>query len=120
MNSIDRSGDVVLGYVTVPDHETARRLAQTLVAERLVACVNILGPIESIYWWEGAVETSREIAMLVKTRGALQDRLVARIRELHPYQIPCVLVVPVLGGHGPFLRWICDETSGLDSGVGTP
>lgn len=105
------SSDVALIYITAPDKESAARLAKTLVEERLAACVNIGAPIMSVYRWKGAVETAGEIPVIAKTRRDLVDRLTTRIRELHPYEVPCVIAVPVVGGHAPFLQWVHEETS---------
>lgn len=105
------SPEIVLIYITAPDKESAARLARALVEERLAACVNIGAPIESVYRWKGAVETAGEIPMIAKTRRDLVDRLVARVRQLHPYEVPCVIALPVIGGHAPFLQWVCGETA---------
>ena len=93
-------------YVTAGDRDEARRIATTLVEERLAACANILGQIESVYHWEGAVQSSDEVAFLAKTTEACFDALAARVRELHSYELPCIVAVPLARGEAAFLGWI--------------
>jgi periplasmic divalent cation tolerance protein len=96
----------LMAYVTTVDKAEARRIANALVEERRAACVNILGGIESVYSWEGAVQTSGETAFLAKTTEARFDALAARVRELHSYELPCVVAVPLARGEAAFLSWI--------------
>ena len=96
--------------ITFPDKETAARIAKTLVEERLAACANILPGMESIYWWNGAVEQAAECACICKTSDAAYPALEARVRELHPYDTPCVTALPLERGSEAFLRWIEEET----------
>ncbi len=103
--------DIRLVYVTAASREEAETIGLTVVKERLAACVNILGSIRSLYHWHGKLEQSDEVALLLKTRQSLADSLVARVRELHSYECPAILVVPVLGGWEGFLEWVRSETS---------
>jgi periplasmic divalent cation tolerance protein len=93
-------------YMTAADEDEARRIATALVEERLAACVNILGRIQSVYHWEGRVQSSEETAFLAKTTEACFDALAARVRELHSYELPCIVAVPLARGEGLFLGWI--------------
>jgi periplasmic divalent cation tolerance protein len=99
---------VVVG--TFPDRETARKVSECLVEERLVACVNLVGAVESIYRWAGRVERAGEILAVMKTTessfGALRDRFV----ELHPYELPELVSWPVGEGLPGYLRWVVEET----------
>lgn len=104
------SGGVRLVYVTVDGPERARALGRSLVESRLAACVNILDPMHSLYRWEGALREGRETVLLAKTRADLADDLVALVEELHGYECPCALVLPVEGGAPGFMRWIAEET----------
>ena len=97
-------------YMTASNAEEARRIGRVLVEERLAACVNVLGSMESIYWWKGAVGSSNEVAAIAKTRADLVDALTARVVALHSYECPCVVVLPIERGHVPFLEWIDTET----------
>lgn len=97
-------------YITAGNREEAMALGRVLVEARLAACANVLGAITSVYWWQGRVEEGAEVALVVKTRTALVDRVVARVRELHSYACPCVVALPITSGNPAFLQWIGDET----------
>ena len=101
----------VIAYVTTESVEQAEHIGQALVAERLAACANILPGMRSIYRWKGAVETAEETVLIAKTREALAQALINRVRELHTYEVPCIVVLPITAGLPAFLRWIDDETS---------
>lgn len=96
--------------VSTDDEALAHRLARRLVDERLAACAQVLGPMTSHYRWEGAVEVTREWLLLVKTEDDRADAAVAALVAHHGATTPEVLVLPVTGGHGPYLRWVRDET----------
>ncbi len=91
---------------TAPDLAQARLLAHALVERQLAACVNLIPALESIYRWEGKVETASEVLLLVKTLRSRSKEVLAALAELHPYQVPEGLVLPVEGGLEPYLRWI--------------
>lgn len=99
-------------YMTAASQAEADAICEALVADRLIACANILGPIRSVYWWQGAVQRGDEVAVVMKTRAELADRVTARIAELHSYDCPCVVALDITGGHTPFLDWIIAETEG--------
>jgi periplasmic divalent cation tolerance protein len=101
---------VVFCYVTCPGPEQARQIADALVAERLAACGNILRGMRSVYRWRGAVHEAAEVVLILKTRRALSERVVARVKALHPYECPCVAVLSVEGGNPDYLAWIMAET----------
>lgn len=102
--------DVRLIYVTAPGQGEALKLAQALVGERLAACANVLGPMISIYWWDDKLNQDAEVALVFKTRADLVEALTARVRELHPYECPCVVALTINGGNPGFLSWIAAET----------
>lgn len=97
-------------YVTAPNADEARKIGEALVQERLVACANVLGPISSIYWWQGQVQRDTEAVLIAKTRADLVERTVARVKALHSYTVPCVVSLPIEQGNPDFLRWIEAET----------
>ncbi|MEQ9554501.1 MAG: divalent-cation tolerance protein CutA [Rhodospirillales bacterium] len=99
-------------YMTAADTDEARRIAETLVDERLIACANILGAMESVYRWEDKVTRGSEVAVILKTRDDLTDAAIARAVALHSYDCPCLVVLDLAGGHAPFLDWISAETGG--------
>lgn len=106
---VDRNSVVII-LVTVPDGQVAERLARSLVEERLVACVNIVPDLMSLYWWEGSVQSSDEVLMLAKARRGDVDAVAARVRELHPYEVPEVIATEVVGGLDVYLDWVNSET----------
>jgi len=91
---------------TLPDENTAQRLGRSLVEERLAACAQVVGPVSSTYWWRGAVEQSREWYCYLKTTQASFAALSQRLKELHPYDVPEIIAVPILEGSSEYLRWI--------------
>jgi len=95
---------------TCPDLATAERIAETVVGERLAACVNIVPGLTSIYYWEGQIQRDAELLLLIKTRQEIYPLLEARIRELHPYQTPEIVALPIQTGAAAYLDWIADNT----------
>jgi periplasmic divalent cation tolerance protein len=91
---------------TCPSQAVARRMARRLVEERLAACVNIVPIAQSVYRWRGKVETTREWLLIIKSRRAVYTRLEARLRELHPYELPEIVAVPLARGLAAYLSWI--------------
>jgi periplasmic divalent cation tolerance protein len=99
-------------YVTTATADEARAIGKALVAERLAACVNILDPMQSFYWWEGKIEEGRETVLIAKTRQARLEDVIARVKALHSYSVPCVVALPIEAGNPDYLRWILGETGG--------
>ncbi len=97
--------------MTAPDREVAERIVRTLVEERLVACGNLVPGITSIYRWQGAIECDAEVLAILKTSADRVSTLLARASELHPYEVPELLVLPVEGGYLPYLEWVRESTS---------
>jgi len=100
----------VMLYITAKDIAEARKIAETLVKERLAACANILGGINSVYRWKGKIEKSKETLLTAKTKASLVKRAVACVRKLHSYECPCIVSFVIDKGNPDFLKWICDET----------
>ncbi|WP_299440539.1 divalent-cation tolerance protein CutA [uncultured Rhodospira sp.] len=103
--------DYCLVYMTAGSHDEAVRIGHDLVAERLAACVNVLGPMTSVYEWQGRTQEDTEVAFLAKTRRAQVDALTARVKALHSYDCPCVVVLPIDGGNPAFLQWLSEQTT---------
>ena len=103
--------DVVIVFVTAPSDDEARRIGRTLVAERLAACVNVIGPLHSIYRWEGQVQEDAEQLLVVKARRNDVDALAARVRALHSYEVPEVVALDVVAGSAPYLAWVLESTA---------
>ncbi len=96
----------IVVLTTFPDAETARRVAATLVEERLAACVNLVPQIESIYRWEGKIESNSEVLAIIKTNSWKYQPLESRIRQLHPYKVPEIISLRIDSGNIDYLRWI--------------
>lgn len=95
---------------TTETREEAQRIARYLVDQKLAACVQITGPIESTYRWKGKVETAAEWLCLIKTHESLFKKVEAAIKKLHPYETPEIIAVPIVRGSKEYLKWIDDET----------
>ena len=102
----------VIVWTTIASTADGRHLASVLVGERLAACVNVLGEMESFYRWNGKVETDKERQIIIKTTADRVDALRARLRELHAYDIPEFIVFAIAGGSDEYLRWIRESVTG--------
>ena len=96
-------------FTTTETKEEAQAIARALVEKRLAACVQVVGPINSTYWWEGEVETAEEYLCLIKASSALYDELEAGVKAIHPYDTPEILAMPVTAGNADYLRWLREE-----------
>ncbi len=102
--------DLVVVNVTAPNLATAEKLARALVQESLAACCTLVPAVRSIYRWQGEVHEDIEVLLVIKTRAEVVPALTERVCALHPYTLPEVLVLPVLGGSAPYLDWVRAET----------
>lgn len=107
--------DILLLYTTWPDPDTAERAAATVIEENLAACANLLGPGVSIFHWEGQLQRAAEAVMILKTTRTVAPALRDRIVELHPYDTPAVVALPVetQASEAGFVEWVCGETRRL-------
>lgn len=103
---------IVTVYATFGSADEAASIARTLVEERLAACANILGPCRSIYRWRDQIEDAGEIAALFKTGAERADALIARLAELHSYDVPAAVVWPIEAAHSPYAQWVENEVQG--------
>lgn len=106
-----RDDDVVLVISNAPDMALAQRIGHSLVADGLAACVNIGAPLLSIYRWKDAIETTQEIPVWIKTTAARQQAVVDALAAIHPYEIPEILIVPVVGGMVSYLKWVREHSA---------
>jgi periplasmic divalent cation tolerance protein len=102
--------DVRVAFSTAPDEAVAVQIARTLVDERLAACANLVPGVRSIYRYRDVVEDEREVLLVIKTRADRVDALAERLRALHPYDVPELVVLPTAGGLAPYLDWVRAET----------
>jgi periplasmic divalent cation tolerance protein len=103
--------------ITAGSQEEAERIAQVLVAEMLAACVNVVPGVTSIYRWEGEVQRDQEWLLVAKSRRDVLDRLVERVQEIHSYDVPEIIALPLAGGSEPYLRWLDSVVEGSRHGT---
>ena len=104
--------DCVMVWTTIGSSTDGRNWHPLLVGERLAACVNVMGEMESVYRWQGQVETERERQVVMKTTANRIPALKARLHELHDYELPEFIVVPITAGSEPYLQWIRESAAG--------
>ena len=100
----------IVTLCTVPDRESGEKIARALVEEHLAACVNIVAGVASVYRWKGKVERAEECLLIIKTGVSRFDVLKRRIQELHPYELPEIIALPIIHGSREYLKWITDST----------
>lgn len=100
-------GEAVI-LVTAPKGKGVE-IARKLVEARIAACVNV-GNVKSIYWWQGKIEEDDEEILVIKTRLELVDKIVEYVKRIHPYQVPEIIILPIIGGYEEYLRWVRENT----------
>lgn len=103
--------DLRVCLVTVSSEEEGMKIARTLVARKLAACVNVVPSVRSVYRWKGEVKDDKELLLIVKTREHLLANLVQAVKELHSYTVPETISIPILGGSEAYMNWIREETT---------
>lgn len=102
--------DFLIAMITVPNHASAEKVAQSLLDSRLAACVNIVPQVDSLYWWQGAVQQDRELLLVVKTRASFfQERFVPAVQAVHPYEVPEIIALPIQMGSPAYLEWLAES-----------
>ena len=104
--------DEIIVFITTSSKEEAARIGTALVDEHIAACTNIVPEVSSLFFWEGKTQVAKEALMIVKSRQALLDRIISRVKELHSYTVPEVIALPVIGGSPEYLRWLRESTPG--------
>ncbi len=100
----------ILIFTTSPTKALAQKIAKDLIKEKLAACVNISSPIESTYFWKGKICCEKEFLLLIKSKKSLFKKLEKRIRQLHTYEVPEIIALPILQGNEDYLTWITKQT----------
>lgn len=108
--ALTQANDIVVVLSNAPDLLLAKRIAHMLVEEHLAACVNLSAPGLSMYMWDDKLEGAEEIQLTMKTTLARAPAMISRLTQLHPYDVPEVLVLPVLGGSASYLEWVRNQT----------
>ncbi|MCU0849725.1 MAG: divalent-cation tolerance protein CutA [Candidatus Thermoplasmatota archaeon] len=96
-------------FTTTEKKEDAEKIAKTLVEKRLAGCIQIIGPIKSTYWWKDDIETSEEWICFIKSKKKLYDELEKAIKEMHPYETPEIIAIPIVAGSKKYLQWLDNE-----------
>lgn len=102
--------DFIQVITTTESQEAAQKIAEQIVRRRLAACAQVVGPIQSTYWWEGELKQSQEWICVLKTRLALYDRLESELVKIHPYDTPEILALPIIAGYKKYCDWLLSET----------
>lgn len=101
---------VCMVYITAESIEEAEIIGRNLVSRKLAACVNIIENMRSIYHWQGKIESGKEVVLIAKTKNALVNELTEHVKNLHSYDCPCIVTLPIQDGNAEFINWIRNET----------
>lgn len=104
--------EAIVVMVTCADDSQAEKIADCLVRERLAACASIAGPVHSIFRWQGAVRRESETLLLMKTRAESFEKLARRVKELHSYEVPEIIALPIIDGSPDYIAWVLESTAG--------
>lgn len=110
MEANNKTVPSIVVYVTVPNKEAGKKLAESLVKEKLAACVNRVPGIESVYQWQGEIQTDSEELLIIKTRESLLEALKEHVKANHEYDVPEVIAMPIIGGSELYLEWLKNST----------
>jgi len=102
------SGEIVV-FVTASAEEEAHRIAELLLNQRKAACINIVPKVDSLFWWQGTLDSARESLLIIKTRASLLPEVVELVKSVHSYEVPEVIALPIIGGNEEYLKWIDSE-----------
>lgn len=103
--------EYIIVLITTPNREVGERIANTLLEKKLAACVNVMAPILSLYTWEGEIIRDDEVLLIVKTRSNLfESELIPVVQDMHPYDVPEIIALPILMGSGNYLAWVDEVT----------
>lgn len=101
----------IIIFITATDKKEARKIVDSLLEKRLVACANLIKDIESCFWWQGKKQKAKECLIMAKTRKALLNKVIKLVSSTHSYDCPEIIAAPVAGGYKPYMDWIKKETS---------
>ena len=104
--------EYTLIMVTASSREEAEKIATTLLERKLIACANILGPVSSRFWWQGKIDSAEEYMIFMKTKQELFDQIVDNVKQLHSYEVPEIIALPIVEGAKPYLEWINSSLAG--------
>ena len=104
--------EYTLVMVTASSREEAEKIATTLLERKLIACANILGPVSSRFWWQGKIDSAEEYMIFMKTKRELFDQVADNVKQLHSYEVPEIIALPIVEGAKPYLEWINSSLAG--------
>ena len=104
--------EYTLIMVTTSSREEAEKIATTLLERKLIACANILGPVSSRFWWQGKIDLAEEYMIFMKTKRELFDQVADNVKQLHSYEVPEIIALPIVEGAKPYLEWINSSLTG--------
>ena len=104
--------DKIVIFVTTSTEEEARRIAELLVGQRKAACVNIVPKVDSLFWWQGKLDSAQESLLIIKTKASLLPDVISLVKGVHSYEVPEIIALPIIGGNEDYLKWIRSEVSG--------
>lgn len=96
----------IVVIMTTPNKEEAVKIVRSLLKERLIACANIVGPVSSLFWWQGKIDEESEFLVFMKSHKSLFERLSERVMEIHSYEVPEIIALPIIEGSPPYLEWL--------------
>jgi len=102
------TGEIVI-FVTASTGEEAHRIAELLLNQRKAACINIIPKVDSLFWWQGTLDSARESFLIIKTKASLLAEIVDLVKSVHSYEVPEIIAMPIVGGNEDYLRWIDSE-----------
>jgi len=106
------SAEFVVIFVTASTEEEAKKIESTLLDQRKAACVNIILGVKSSFWWKEEVETAQEVLLMIKTKTSKLNEIIRIVKEIHSYETPEIIALPIIGGNEDYLRWIGKEVRG--------
>ena len=104
--------EYTLVMVAASSREEAEKIATTLLEKKLIACANILGPVSSRFWWQGKIDSAEEYIIFMKTKRELFDQVADNVKQLHSYEVPEIIALPIVEGAKPYLEWINSNLTG--------
>jgi periplasmic divalent cation tolerance protein len=96
----------IVVLITTSTKDEAKKIADGLLSKRLIACANILSKVSSLFWWQGRIDSAEEVLLILKTEECLLDEVIKTVKELHSYEIPEIIALPIIGGNEDYLQWI--------------
>ncbi len=100
----------VVILVTAKDKKEAHKIANKLVAGKLIACANIINGIESVFWWDGKIDNAKEVLLVLKSRKSLVSKIIKTVKLVHSYSVPEIIALPIIAGNKDYLKWIDGST----------